>query len=26
VFEKNPNTTLNKESINEIFSFDAEAA
>ena len=26
VFEKNPNTTLNKESINEIFSFDADAA
>ena len=26
VFEKNPNTTLNKENINEIFSFDAEAA
>ena len=26
VFEKNPNTPLNKESINEIFSFDAEAA
>ena len=26
VFEKKPNTTLNKESINEIFSFDADAA
>ncbi|WP_223381173.1 transposase [Prevotella nigrescens] len=26
VFEKNPNTTLNKESINETFSFDADAA
>ena len=26
VFEKTPNTTLNKESINEIFSFDADAA
>ena len=26
VFEKNPNTTLNKESINEIFSFDADTA
>ena len=26
VFEKNPNTPLNKESINEIFSFDADAA
>ncbi|ETD26276.1 hypothetical protein HMPREF1173_02353, partial [Prevotella nigrescens CC14M] len=26
VFEKNPNTTLNKESINEIFCFDADAA
>ena len=25
VFEKNPNTPLNKESINEIFSFDADA-
>ncbi|QUB70720.1 transposase [Prevotella multiformis] len=26
VFEKNPNTPLNKESINEIFNFDADAA
>ena len=26
VFEKNPNTTLNKESINETFSFDTDAA
>ena len=26
VFEKNPNTTLNKESVNEIFSFAADAA
>ncbi|MBW4898427.1 transposase [Prevotella denticola] len=26
VFEKNPNTPLNKESINEIFSFAADAA
>ena len=26
VFEKKPNTPLNKESINEIFSFDADAA
>lgn len=26
VFEKNPNTTLNKERINEIFSFAADAA
>ena len=26
VFEKNPNTPLNKERINDIFSFDADAA
>ena len=26
VFEKNPNTTLNKERVNDIFSFAAEAA
>ena len=26
VFERNPNKTLNKESINEIFSFEADAA